>query len=1460
MAFMAIVNTAAQITTVDFDIDHPTGCLPALTVNFTNKTVGSGTLTYSWEFGNGNTSTLKDPQAIYSSSGTFTVKLTVSGGGDTKSASKTVTVFKSPVANFSADKVKACVNTNIQFTDASTKGDANIIKWSWDFRSGTPKTEQNPIFQYTTENQYDVFLEVTDANNCSASIEKLNFIDIADKPKIDFGTNPYSECTVPVDVQFNNTSEGTGNLTYSWNFGDGGSSTLKAPMHTYSTFDEYTVNLTVYSDYGCSDNLSLPIVNLGEVLAEGTLNQGSRTIPNNNGIVCAGVVNYKSTSKGPSVRWEFGDGTSAYGEKGDHTYSISGNYKVLLIASPDNNCADTVVWNITVEKPTAGFNLSQDKSCNRVTNVSLTNQSIGNNITSYLWKFDDGTTSSLQNLSKEFSQPIDKDEYVIHGVTSHPILLVISNVNGCKDSVEKSFTIHQPTAIFNPSVVKGCAPLTVNFTDASLSSDLISKKTWYLGEGASQVTLDNPITHIYNTPGSYNVKLVVETPTGCQDESPVITIKVGSKVTPNFSISPTDICNSSTFNISYPSPAGTKWHYSIGGVGVPGCSNVSSPAVYMKTGSGLMDVKLEVDDNGCISEATKSGAVNNTGPVGSFSYKVNCNTPRSVTFTGVASNASSMEWDFGGVGSVTAGSSNGPNPTYLFSSEGDYTVKFIAKGASCNDTIIRVVKVRNHQPQYTSAAEVCSDNNVTFTSTGSHTMHTSCAEKYLWDFGDSTLIRTNKNTVDHSFTKGGTFKVKLFAYYDDGCVDSVVNKTIRVYKPKVGFTVNKSVGCAPLSVVYTDTSEPDVHDITSWNWVFGDNNTLTYNSRLNSVANTFVSENEYYTVLTVTDSRGCIASFEKKIATAYPTAMFSAINTTEICSGSEVNFEFGYDNTPDSAIWNFGNGNIIRSTEKQVKFLYADSGSFDVSLTLYKYGCSDHVTQQKFIKVQKADARYTVSDTVYNCYPKMIEFVHKAGDKNVKSGTWHYGHNSNTSGYNDSVKYIYNEPGEFLTKLEVITTHGCTDTYSKSIKITGPKGDFDVTPTEACMGTPITYTLKDTSNVFSFKWDLGDGNILTGNPVTHRYSSIGRRIAKLVLYGDSGRCNPPPVLDSVYVYEVEARISVEDTSVCEGTAIEYKNTSVGADSYTWDLADGTIVNAETTSHTHVIGTHRIALMASGLYGCKDTAYQYIVVSKIPELKLSNDTSICLGDSISISATSDQPIIWSPSGGLSSVTNNNPIAKPSQSIYYTAQAEDNTSKCGIKDSVYIFVQQVPRLNLVFRDSGDISGSFIDISEPIVEGRPVQVVDTSAENGFIYLWSPAEVFICNTCSIPVFKAWQNTNFRVNVTDKYKCFSVSKDFAITTKPLEKSFDLPVAFTPGSGDANSVFMVRGYDIAEVLEFKIYNRWGNMVFTSNDQNKGWDGTYKGKMQPVDTYVYTIKIKTFKGDIITRKGTLLLLN
>lgn len=1438
LAIVLFSNSKAQVT-ASFTVDVDKGCSP-LKVTFKNNSSGTGTLSYKWVFGNGNESTEKDPVAYYTKPGPVEASLTVSNGTQTSTSKVNITVFKNPVANFTVSpSSKGCAPMNVTFTDASTAGSASITKRNWDFRNGVVSSDLSPMVPYTSAGKYDVYLEVIDANGCKSIKDSIKLIDLVEKPSVNFVATPSTACIVPATIKFTNNSTGGGTLTYNWDFGDGKTSTQQSPSNTYNAFKTYNVKLTVNSSYGCSNTMDGTSIIIGEVNALGTLKQGSRTITNN-GIVCAGELDFSSQTAGSTnILWDFGDNSTSETSSGKHFYYNAGNYKVRLIAAPGGTCADTMTWNITVEKATAAFNISPDKSCNASSTVSFSNQSSANS-TSYKWKFHDASVVTTKDVVKTYTQPVDKDQYVIHEAFNYPVKLTVTTANGCQDSTEKDFIVHQPTALFTVSTAQGCAPLSVNFTDISQSTDPITKRTWKFGDGTES---SNP-SHTYNTPGIYEAKLIAETSEGCVDESYIVTIKVGNAVTPNFSINNSVLCSSQKIELTNLSPAGAnRWHYSIGGKGVSVCPEVQNPSLFMKTDFGSLAVKLIVESNGCLSETEKLNEVKNDGPVGDFSYSTTCNLARAVAFKATALGATSFKWDFGDESSNTANL----QLTHFYSAEGDYTVKFITFNGSCSDTVIRVVKVRDHQPKFNLKSEVCAGDVVYFNSQLSHTIHNSCTEKYLWNFGDnSQMIRTHKDSVSHSFANGGNFQVKLYAFYEDGCVDSI-SKPIRVYKPVTGFTANRTEGCSPLPVTFTDTSTPDVHPIIYWEWNFSDGNTANYTSKINTVSNTFVYPGEYLVTLNVTDDFGCKAKFEKKISTAVPTANFSAITSTQVCAGSEVQFLLDYPN-PDSAIWNFGNGKIIRSIEKPTKFIYADSGSFDVSLKVYKFGCSEEAKYNSYIQVQKADARFTASDTIYNCYPRMDTLTHVGGSKTVLSGKWYYGHRDNSSsGYLEKTYYNYTEPGTYTASLEIQTTFGCLDTFSRQIKITGPTGHFAVTPKEACQGDEITYTLSnDTANVYSFEWDLGDGNLSKANPVKHRYTSVGNKTAKLILFGDKGKCIPPPIEETIHIYEVTAGINVADTSVCEGTTISFQNSSLGATTYNWNFGDGSTSTTQSPTHLFAPGTYKVTLATSGLHGCKDTTEQYIIVSKYPTLTVSNDTTICFGGNAFLKVVSDKPIQWVPSTYLSSPAISNPISNATESIKYIVFATEPVSQCFKKDSIEVTVQKRPVIDIETE-----SGTF-------VAGRPIQII-VNTEEGATFKWTPTDFLSCSNCPDPISTARLNTSFNLEVKDKNNCFKIDTVVNISIKEGEKAFDVPSAFTPSGTEPNNIFKVQGYNVKQLLEFKIYNRWGNMVFSSTDVSKGWDGTYQGKPQPVDSYVYTIKVETFDGIIETKTGTILLL-
>jgi gliding motility-associated-like protein len=175
---------------------------------------------------------------------------------------------------------------------------------------------------------------------------------------------------------------------------------------------------------------------------------------------------------------------------------------------------------------------------------------------------------------------------------------------------------------------------------------------------------------------------------------------------------------------------------------------------------------------------------------------------------------------------------------------------------------------------------------------------------------------------------------------------------------------------------------------------------------------------------------------------------------------------------------------------------------------------------------------------------------------------------------------------------------------------------------------------------------------------------------------------------------------------------------------------------------------------------------------------------------------------------------------------------------------IEVQQPPELGQL-QDTSLIIGE--EISYTVDAGK-----------GFQYLWSPSEGVDCATCPNPTFSPLITTPYTLQVFDPSGCFNISRKVLIEI--IEKySLDVPSAFSPNGDGVNDIIYARGWGLKELKSFKIYNRFGELVFESQDFENGWDGTYRGKDQNIETYVYTVEVLTFGGEILTKKGNISLI-
>ncbi|MBI1285978.1 MAG: PKD domain-containing protein [Flavobacteriales bacterium] len=314
---------------------------------FTNtSTIDAGTLTYAWDFGDGNTSTDQDPSNTYAVSGTYTVTLTVTSDNGCEDVTTTsVNVADSPTALFSA--TTACEGDATVFTNLSTG--AGTLTYAWDFGDGNTSTDANPSNTYATGGTYTVVLTTTNNNGCIDT--HTADVTVNSLPNVDFTFSNVCEGT---QANFVNTSSSG---TYNWDLGDGNSSTLSNVNHAYSTFGTYDVTLTVTSSQFCVNSLTQQI----EIydLPDFTLTPTD--------VACYGEMTGSITavilgSPTPPLALSLNNGTPQSGLT--FTGLSAGNYDVTTVDA--NGCSFTVSTTVDQPADTLGINLlgMQNNLCN----------------------------------------------------------------------------------------------------------------------------------------------------------------------------------------------------------------------------------------------------------------------------------------------------------------------------------------------------------------------------------------------------------------------------------------------------------------------------------------------------------------------------------------------------------------------------------------------------------------------------------------------------------------------------------------------------------------------------------------------------------------------------------------------------------------------------------------------------------------------------------------------------------------------------------------------------------------------------------------------------------------------------------------------------------------------------------------------------------------------------------------
>ena len=1445
-------NASARLN-ANFSANITEGCGSLSNVQFT-PTGDPSITSWSWSFGNQNNSTLQNPSASYTSPGSYTVTLNVSDGTVSQTITKTgyIQVYKNPTANFTFTPNGGCSPLIVNFNSTTTLGDGQITRYIWDFKDGS-KAPNNPIVTHTYQVQgsFSPSLQVIDTNGCTSTI-LLGPINATPSPIAAFtASGPRSTCADSLTVSFINGSTGF-NLTYLWNFGDNTTSTQENPTHSYSGYGAYTVSLTA-TDPSCTNTKTdSNYIRLRQPKADFSLNGDT---------FCIGVplLIANSSTDADSYLWDFGDGTGSVSRFPTKSFSDSGTFIITLRAFA-TGCTVIKYDTIRIEKVTANFTVDTFK-CNRGDSAVFIDQSY--NAVQWAWKVGTSDTNDIPQLFAKYS-----DQNPVHYYGSREgrfsDSLIVTSANGCKDTIFKpTQRVFDTTLVFITNdfptfygpILGGCFPSVVElnstiFTPIQTSNYVF---TWKFPDSNTYIGSNPPQDLVITDDTLRTIKLSVISADGCKT-STSLDILLGSKIAPIVNFFPREVCYADSFFVVNINPNDSTPNfiaYIIENLTtnkkdsvVPDNVRDTTPFTLF-TDTGYYSLKVRQGNNGCDSVIFIDSAFYVKGPIiESTDFSSNCLNRNLVNFNAIVYGTTRFSWDFGD-SSIFDTTNLITSHTYdsLRTQQYIFTVYNDTNGcAPVSDTVNVPLKIITPPIIRPGKSNFClgEDNLIWQNSLVK-------LDSLVWTLDG--LPVSQRDSFNYTFNQRGVYTIGYKGKDQVGC-EYERFRDFYVSKPQASFNYNLLGNCLPVDINLTNTSVFDTLAAKSY-FIMGVGDTLFL---MDDGDTLFTIDTSYrYT----TAGQNSITLYTENIfgcsdTVALPNLFnlqpfdvsIRTISNNNICQGRTILLRNTSNDRNNSFVWNFGDGDTLVTNQDTVYHTFDSVGVFNVKLRGENSNACILFDSVFFRVEANPVAGFTANTTISTCYPLEVQFQDTSKGNIVK---WFWNIGANFSVLNNP-RFIFENVGKFDVSLLVETPNGCIDSVSKLqyIQTNGPEASFSIDKNTGCVNEPFTFTLDSQRNVSSYVWDFGDGNTQTGGATaTHIYTTIGKIYVSLILSDASGTCTVP-ITDSIQISDVLADFTMTSDTGCAPFLSTFSSTSINANSFRWNFGQGQGFSSSQSQETiqyNTPGSYFIQLAITSTIGCIDTAIKQLDVFERPIALVSNDTGICIGQSVQLSASNGDFYSWSPNVFINDTSIPNPIVIPQTDTRYKVRVS-NPSTCFDTASIFVEVIQEP-----------IPSILLDTT--IIIGESYQL-NTNAGNGYTYSWTPPEGLSCADCPNPIASPLQTTTYYIVVSDKFGCFTVRDTVEIKVEE-KYSLDVPSAFSPNNDGINDIIYAKGWGLKELIAFKIYNRFGELVFESTDFKVGWNGVYKGKEQNIETYVYTVEALTFGDKVITKSGNITLL-
>ena len=1449
----------------DLTVDEPVGCSAPHTSRMAILNPQPGA-EYTWRFNNGIELTGSDLSNVaFADAGTYDLELIAfdpqTACTDTFHYSDIVSVGVD--VRPSASNYEVCVGSQVSFSDTSAILADSVL---WDFGDGNQSNEPEPRHRFENPGCYEVQL-IKWLDDCSVTIVLETCIAVIEPPELTMVFDRLASCILP--AEFNLAISGPPLELERWFLGDSlvhSGLNLQVQMDTLGSIPfkfrgryaqgcwieiidtlysgPFEVEIEPLPDLGCvpvsaslevSSQFNLSSYNWDlltsppqkstdskpefditqpgnydvQVIVES--DQGCIDTASADGLVRAGAppdvafeadilsscsdttINFsiQSTDVYNEAIWDFGDGASSLALAPGHVYTDTGYFTVSLLLGY-NGCyrLDSIVDYIYIDGPVAGFTFSYDCDAD---SLYLTDRTVAADIVSYEIKLQ-GTTVFTSDLSDPVAPLSAPGLYEITQTTEN-------FTTGCVDQFVDTLLIESPILDISLDSTRGCAPFTVEVINNSVG---VAQWEWKVPGGAISDDSTASPTNTFRRPGIYDVFRVFATDVnGCRSIQELdLEVLVGAAEPEVYA--PVVLCPDSEVTLFESGNAYipyAEWEWILGDSLF--LSDAEAPTFLMED-TGVYSLTLSVTDSlGCVATIEIDTMVLvQILDLGFSGDTVSC--PDVVSEYKIDSPEPGINYVWSVDGMVR---DSGRRFRYTFPTDGSYEICMGVDGGDyCDSLFCRTIEVISPEADFTADVQFsdCPPLLVNFSNASVN------ANSFIWNFGDSSGISSIENP-GNVYAEPGVFDVELIAANTAKCADTLrIEDMIRVEGPSGDFAYEADGLCVPIGVSFVGTSDNDYDYI----WDFGNGilDSTTVRTDADSTFVQYLSAGKYVPRLILINSDNCRRTLVGDTIEVSPVTEAAIQMDSSFCLGDSLYARAQVLGSGLASLtWT---SNVSMTCDTCIGTSLLSDTIVGIYLTTYHESGCEFVDSALSIPV--VPPSLSLIDTVSYCMGDSIQLEVTAD----RPGDFAWNVDPQVSACITCPELSLPSGLTGYLTVEFVDSDGCRAIDSVNLQMVLDSTDLLVPEVIVCLDDSLQIEITNVSDVdWSTEGRADCDTCLSINMFADRSFEV-----QVSAIGPSGcRIRDTSVITALEKDFIDAGI---DQVVCAGEDV-FLNAIVDQGEAWWTTNP---VIADTSALTTVFAPDsNVVLYLNGVVGTclvQDT----VVIDVLYEASIDAvGDSICFGDTAMLIAVGDvdgyewyteewQFVQSDTAGDLTIVPE---ISGLYNVIGYRTVCEPDTERVSVL----------------------VSGNF-DYSLPdevvVYPGEEFTVPLDIQGSGVSVAWEGHPGLSCSSCLNPSLIIDTSTLLSIQFEELASGCRLSDSLYLRV-PSRCNTDflyVPNVFSPNGDGINDELSVASVKLLDLVRFSVFDRWGSVVYSSDDFGFQWNGTYNGTVLPSGVYTY----------------------